>query len=208
MFVNSYNRKGEFHIDRIKRILYIGSSLKREGMRLYWELFFAFFKIGLFTFGGGYAMLPLVQREMMRHKWVTEKEIGDYYALAQLTPGIIAVNVSTFVGYKLKGWLGALCTMAGIVTPSLIIITILALLLDRTWANETMQHAFNGVQLMVPALILPIVVRMVSHRAQDWFGAFLMALSFGFVYIGVSPILILCLCGFVSMLWYLLRSPK
>ena len=177
-------------------------------MRLYWDLFISFFKIGLFTFGGGYAMLPLIQREMKRRRWATDKEILDYYALSQVTPGIIAVNVSTFVGYKLKGTLGAICTMLGIVTPSLIIITVLALGLGQIWHHPFMQNAFASVQLMVPALILPIVVKMVKQRAKGILGIFLMMIALTLALLGCSPILILFICGAISLICFYMRGGK
>lgn len=177
-------------------------------MRIYWQLFVSFFKIGLFTFGGGYAMLPMIKQEMLRHKWAKEKEILDYYALSQITPGIIAVNVSTFIGYKIKGWLGALCTMVGVVSPSLVIITILALGLNEVWDNEIVQSAFASVQLMVPALILPIIVKMVHDRAQDGLCVFLMFLALGMALWNISPVIILVVCGLVSAVWYSIRNKK
>lgn len=177
-------------------------------MRLYWELFVSFFKIGLFTFGGGYAMLPLIQREMKQHKWATEKEILDYYALSQITPGIIAVNVSTFIGYELKGWLGAVCTMIGVVMPSLIIITLLALGLNKIWDYPIIQSAFSSIQLMVPALILPIVVRMVRQRAKSILGVILMIISLALALLDYSPVLILLICGLISLICFYLRRHK
>ena len=177
-------------------------------MRLYWELFISFFKIGLFTFGGGYAMLPLIQREMQKHKWATEKEILNYYALSQVTPGIIAVNVSTFIGYELKGWLGAVCTMLGVVMPSLIIITLLALGLNKIWDHPVVQSAFSSIQLMVPALILPIVVRMVRQRAKSVLGVVLMLMALVLALLDCSPILILFVCGSISLIFFYLRRDK
>jgi len=95
-------------------------------MRQLWELFVSFFKIGLFTFGGGYAMLPMLQREIVdHHKWVTEEDVLDYYAIGQCTPGVIAVNTATFVGTKLRGWIGGLVATAAVVTPSVIIISVI-----------------------------------------------------------------------------------
>ncbi len=177
-------------------------------MYLYWQLFTCFFKIGLFTFGGGYAMLPMIQREILSRKWATKKEILDYYALAQITPGIIAVNISTFIGYKLKGGLGALCTMVGVVAPSLIIITLLALGLNEVWDNKMIQDAFAGVRLMVPALILPIVVRMIRDRATNMLSVFLMFIALILALCSVSPIIILIVCGLISALFYCIRDKK
>ena len=96
-------------------------------MKLYLELFWAFFQIGALTFGGGYAMLPMIQKEIVeKHNWATDDEIIDYFAIGQLTPGVIAVNTATFVGYKTKGTLGGIIATLGVVTPSVMIITIIA----------------------------------------------------------------------------------
>lgn len=96
-------------------------------MKIYWELFSVFMRIGAFTFGGGYAMLPLIQKEIVDKKhWATEEEIMDYYAVAQCTPGIIMVNTATFIGFYEKGILGAIIATLGVVTPSIIIILLIA----------------------------------------------------------------------------------
>ena len=153
-------------------------------------------------------MLPLIQKEMLQYGWVTEQEILDYYALSQMTPGIIAVNISTFVGYKLKGWLGALCAMLGIVLPSLIIITSLVLLLQDIWTNPVMKEVVASVQLMVPALIFPIVAHMVRQRATRRHEVLLMALALVLVFCQFSPISILCICGCVSGICFLLKRKK
>ena len=153
-------------------------------------------------------MLPLIQKEMLKHGWATEQEILDYYALSQMTPGIIAVNVSTFVGYKLKGWFGALFSMLGIVTPSLIIITTLVLLLNGVWTKPIVKEAVESVQLMIPALILPIVVRMVRNRATNWEGIVLMLIALILVFCHLSPIFILCVCGCLSCGFFLLTRQN
>ena len=95
-------------------------------MKTLWELFSTWFKMGAFTFGGGYAMLPMIQREVIeKHHWVTEDDIMDYYAIGQVTPGIIAVNTATFVGYDVAGIIGGIVATLGVITPSLIIISII-----------------------------------------------------------------------------------
>ena len=133
----------------------------------YRDLFLAFFKVGLFTFGGGYAMLPLLQREIVKRKWATIDEIYDYYAIGQVTPGIIAVNVSTFIGYKTKGIGGAVVSMIGIVLPSFLIICSIATGLSFFWKNHWVQSAFNGIRLIVPALIIPICFKMIKKSLVD-----------------------------------------
>ena len=171
-------------------------------MYIYWQLFASFFKIGLFTFGGGYAMLPLIQKEMCSHKWATEKEILNYYALSQVTPGIIAVNISTFIGYKIRGFLGATCTMLGVVMPSLIIISTLALSLAEVWHMQWIKNAFWGIQLMVPALIIPIVCRMIKNGSKTGLGIFVMITAFILRSYGLSPIIILVLAALVSITYF------
>ena len=95
-------------------------------MKEYWDLFVSWFKMGLFTFGGGYAMLPMIQKEVIeKHGWATEDEVMDYYAIGQCTPGIIAVNAATFIGYKIKGVTGGIVATFGVVAPSLIIISLI-----------------------------------------------------------------------------------
>ena len=177
-------------------------------MLTYWQLFWSFFKIGLFTFGGGYAMLPMIEKEVIGHKWAKEKEILDYYALSQVTPGIIAVNVSTFIGYKIRGFLGAVCTMIGVILPSLIIITLLASGLSQIWHAEWVQNAFWGVQLMIPALIVPVVFRMIQTGSKTLLSIIVMIMAFVLRQYGVSPILILCIAAILTIIYFKVKKKK
>ena len=119
------------------------------------DLFFTFCRIGGLTFGGGYAMLPMIQKEIVEEKkWATEEEVLDYYAVGQCTPGIIAVNTATFIGYKVQGIIGAIVATLGVVFPSLIIITIIAALLKNFASYAIIQHAFSGIRVVVIALII------------------------------------------------------
>ena len=125
------------------------------------QLFIAFFKVGLFTFGGGYAMLPMLQREIVdRHGWVTEEEILDYYAIGQCTPGVIAVNTATFVGTKLKGALGGAVATVAVVFPSLIIITLISSVLKNFAEYAVVQHAFAGIRVAVGVLVVGSVWKL------------------------------------------------
>ncbi|MFO7612422.1 MAG: chromate transporter [Clostridia bacterium] len=125
------------------------------------RLFTAFFKIGLFTFGGGYAMLPMIQREITeKHKWATDEEVLDYYALGQSTPGIIAINTATFIGYKTAGIAGAIMATLGMTLPSLIIMTALYSLISTYRDNIYVQKALLGIRGAVIALILVAIVKM------------------------------------------------
>ncbi|MBE6452288.1 MAG: chromate transporter [Alphaproteobacteria bacterium] len=122
------------------------------------SLLIMFFKIGLFTFGGGYAMLPLLRTEVVnKHRLMEEDELLDIYAIGQCTPGIIAINVATFVGYKQKGVLGAICATLGMILPSLIIITLVATILKNYMHNRYVSYAFAGIRVCVVALIADVV---------------------------------------------------
>ena len=126
-------------------------------MKQYVSLFFTFAKIGVCTFGGGYAMLPILQRELVDNKgWATEEELADYYAVGQCTPGVIAVNTATFVGYNRMGWLGGTVATLGVVFPCLVIIMAIAAFLSNFMHLDVVVHAFNGVRAGVVALILSI----------------------------------------------------
>lgn len=130
-------------------------------MRVLLELFTSFFKVGLFTFGGGYAMLPMLQREIVdHHGWVTEEEVLDYYAIGQCTPGVIAVNTATFVGTKMKGALGGAVATIAVVFPSLIIITLISSVLQNFSEYEVVQHAFAGIRVAVGVLIVGSVFKL------------------------------------------------
>lgn len=154
------------------------------------ELFWSFFKVGLFTFGGGYAMIPLLQAELIeRKKWLTEDEIMDYYSIGQCTPGIIAVNVSTFTGYKLKGIAGALVATAGIVAPSLIIIMTLANILNIFFDNPYVVHAFTGIRVVVIALMLDVVFGMWKKNIKDKYQWLIFILAAAvMIFLSLSPV--------------------
>ena len=130
-------------------------------MSLLFELFWLFAKIGVCTFGGGYAMLPILQRELVeKRSWVTEGELSDYFAIGQCTPGIIAVNTATFVGHKLKGPVGGVVATLGVVFPCLVIIMLIAAFLQNFAQLPVVIHAFNGVRACVCALILSSVLKL------------------------------------------------
>lgn len=176
---------------------------------IYFQLFWAFFKIGLFTFGGGYAMLPMLQKELVCRGWTDDDELMDYYAIGQVTPGIIAVNVSTFVGYKIKGLPGALCTLFGIVMPSILIISLLAAGLTYIWDLSVVQHAFKGIRLVIPALLLPIIVKMLKKSLVDMGAVLILALAFcaNFV-LGLSPVWIVIGAGCLGVLFSRIKGKK
>ena len=138
-------------------------------MKPYVSLFFTFAKIGACTFGGGYAMLPILQRELVDNKgWATEEELADYYAVGQCTPGVIAVNTATFVGYNRMGWLGGTVATLGVVFPCLVIIMAIAAFLSNFMHLDVVVHAFNGVRAGVVALILSSVLKLLNTSLVDW----------------------------------------
>ncbi len=119
-----------------------------QAFREYLDLFSVFFRIGAVTFGGGLAMLPILERELIKKRgWMTAEELVDYFAIGQATPGIVAVNVATFIGHKRKGILGGIVTTAGVVTPSVLVITALALFLDNFTEIQWVQRALRGINV-------------------------------------------------------------
>ena len=133
-----------------------------------WELFITFAKIGVMTFGGGMAMLPILEREVVQNKhWATEEELVDYFAIGQCTPGIIAVNTATFIGQKQAGIIGGIVATLGIVFPSLIIITALAGVINSFSHLAWVQHAFAGIRVCVCVLIFNAVVKLWKKSVVD-----------------------------------------
>ena len=159
-------------------------------MKQYLEIFFTFAKIGVMTFGGGMTMLPILQREIIENKgWADEAELMDYYALSQCTPGIIAVNVSTFIGQKLKGIPGGILATLGVIFPSLVIISILAGVITNFSHLEVVRSAFAGIQVCVCVLIFNAVPKLLKKSVIDkrTLVIFLLVLAGG-VFMNVSPV--------------------
>ena len=153
-------------------------------------LYTLFFRMGAVTFGGGYAMLPILQREVVENKrWVTEEEIMDYYAIGQCTPGIIAVNTATFIGQKKGGVIGGILATLGVVFPSLIIISLLAGLITNFSHLAWVKNAFAGIQVCVCVLIFNAVIKLLKKSVVDKRTAciFLLVLAGG-VFLNVSPV--------------------
>ncbi len=137
-------------------------------MNIHLDLFLTFAKIGVCTFGGGYAMLPILQREVVESKqWATEEDLADYYAVGQCTPGIIAVNTATFVGSKQAGTVGSVVASLGVVFPSVAIILIIAAFLQNFMHIAWVGHAFNGIRAGVVALILSSVIKLFKSAVKD-----------------------------------------
>lgn len=162
-----------------------------------WQLFRAFFRIGAFTFGGGYAMIPLIQREVAeRRRWVSEGDILDVVAIAESTPGPIAINAATFIGYKVAGNLGALCATLGVVLPSFCIIAAISFALEAFQHLRAVRYAFWGIRAGVLALILKALRSLYRQCKKDWFSYGVMTLAFAAVVLmKASAIAVILVCG-------------
>lgn len=165
------------------------------------QMYIMFFRMGAVTFGGGYAMLPILRREVVVNSgWMDEETIMDYYALSQGLPGIIAINVSVFIGYQHKKTPGAIAAALGVVSPSVIIIAIIAFFLSNFQDNVYVQHALAAISVCVAALILDAVISMWKKGVKDLLGVILcfamLALS---LFTDVSPILLVILCALIGV---------
>lgn len=166
-------------------------------MRELIELFVSFAKVGALTFGGGLAMLPMLQREIVeRRGWASEQELTDYYAIGQCTPGIIAVNTATFVGQKQRGTVGGIVATLGMVFPSLVIITLAAAVLGNFAELPAVKNAFAGVRVCVCVLILNAVVKLWKKTVVDkvTLCIFIVVLAAS-VFTSLSPVLFVLLAA-------------
>ena len=155
----------------------------KSKLRQFVELYLAFLKIGAFTFGGGLAMMPIMQRELIEKRgWLTDEELIDYFAIGQSTPGIIAVNVATFVGYKRLGVLGGIIGTLGVVTPSWVIIMILAGAISSVDKYLVAQKALKGINVAVAALLTSVIVKFSKKTIKSVWNAVLMLTAFALIY--------------------------
>lgn len=174
------------------------------------DLFFTFCRIGGLTFGGGYAMLPIIQKEIVEEKkWATEEEVLDYYAVGQCTPGIIAVNTATFIGYKVHGIIGAIVATLGVVFPSFIIITIIAALLKNFANYSIVQHAFSGIHVVVIALIVSAILKLAKTSIKNSTTLIIAIIAFILVaFVNLSPIYIVIAAACIGLILKFIRGRK
>ena len=184
-------------------------------MREIIELYLAFLKIGAVNFGGGYAMLPLLERELVSKRgWTTLDDLMDYFAIGQCTPGVIALNVSTFIGQKRKGVSGAVAAMMGFLTGPIVIILIIAAFLQNFAELEVVQHAFAGIRVCVCVLILQAVLRLWKTSVVDIFTFVLYIIIFALsVFSGYLPVklpaaVLVILAGVTGLIASLLKNRK
>lgn len=175
---------------------------EQKQRNIYLMLYLTFFKIGLFTFGGGYAMLPMLRREVVqKYGWATDEEMLDYYAIGQSTPGIIAINTATFIGLSKAGFFGAICATLGMVTPSLFIIMSIARFFDAFQDNAYIISAFTGIRVVVVVLILNAVIKMGKKSIKNWIHILLFIGAFVFVvFTDFSPIYAVITAGAIGVL--------
>ncbi len=179
-------------------------------MNIYLDMFLTFARIGGLTFGGGYAMLPILQREVVENKkWASEEELMDYFAIGQCTPGIIAVNTATFIGQKNKGILGGIVATLGVIFPSLIIISLLAGVIEAFSHILWVQHAFGGIRVCVFVLILNAVVKLYKKAVVDKVTLIIfLIVALGSCFTDISPIIFVVLSAIASIIVKVLGGKK
>ncbi len=179
-------------------------------MNILLDMFITFAKIGGLTFGGGYAMLPILQREVVENKgWATEEELMDYFAIGQCTPGIIAVNTATFIGQKNKGTIGGIIATLGVVFPSLIIISLLAGVIEAFSHIALVQHAFGGIRICVCVLILNAVVKLYKKAVIDKITLLLfLIVTLGSYFTPLSPVIFVVAAAVIGIVLKNLGGKK
>ncbi len=174
-----------------------------------WNLFCVFAKVGAFTIGGGYAMLPLIEEEMTKRGWISAEDIQDIIVLAQSAPGILAVNMAIYTGHKIRGLKGSIVSSIGAVLPSLVIILLIAMFFTEFKENDIVRRIFQGVRPAAVALILVPAVRMARSGCKSWWTWAIAAASLlGVAFLKVSPIWIILVTLSVAVCISLIRQKK
>ena len=175
----------------------------RDEMNILADLFKTFFKIGMVTFGGGYAMIPIIQREVVdKHHWTSEKELLDLIAIAQSCPGVFAINISIFIGYKLRKVKGALCTALATALPSFIIILLIAMFFHQFEDNKVVAAIFRGIRPAVVALIAVPTFRLGQRAKLNWYTIWIPVVCALLIWaLGVSPIYIIIAAGLAGYIY-------
>ena len=178
-------------------------------MNIYWDLFRTFFKIGIFTLGGGYAIIPLIEEEVVnRHQWVSKEEMLDLIAIAQSCPGVFAINIAIFIGYKLHKTQGAIATAFGTALPSFLIILAIAIFFAAFKDNPVIAALFRGIRPAVVALIAVPTFRMAQSAKIGWTNCWIPIVSAIAIWLlGVSPIYIILIAGLGGYLYGMYIKP-
>ena len=182
----------------------------KEKLKRMWQLFVTFFKIGGFTFGGGYAMIPLIQKEAVeKHKWVTDDDILEIIAIAESTPGPIAINSATFVGYRTCGVLGAACATFGVVLPSFVVILAISYVLKEFQNIRAVQYAFNGIRAGVLALLFKALWSMFKKSPRGWAAYVVMAGAFvATAFLDINVLYVVIACAVFGLITALLADRR
>ena len=176
-------------------------------MKLYLQLFWSFFKIGAFTLGGGYVMIPLIEQEIVgRRRWISSDEFAETLTLAQSAPGPIAINSAVFVGYKMRGMRGALVAVSGVVIPSFAVILLIAMFFPSVRDNEAIARIFSGLRPAVVALIAVSFVRMLQKKNFVWPVTLIAAMAALLVsFLKISPVIVILIAGIGGIVYHLIR---
>lgn len=179
-------------------------------MRELLNLYLLFARMGAVCFGGGYAMLPILERELVTKRgWCTKEELIDYYAIGQCTPGVIAVNTSTFIGHKLKGILGGIVATLGFITPSVIIISAIAVILQYITDLPVVTYAFSGIRICVCVLIITATINLWKSAIKDKIGIMLFLIVFILsAVLSISPIIVVLASGLFGYIWGSITEKK
>lgn len=208
-FLYLFNRilHTSFHLRISEKMLVLELRI-RGCMNKFVKLYISWFKIGLFTFGGGYAMIPMIQKEVVdKHHWVTAEDILNYYAISQCTPGAIAVNLSTFIGGKIDGFLGALISTLGVITPSIIIISIIATFLSNFSSLEVVKHALAGIQIAVCVLMFGAVKNLFKTSIVDITSLLICLVAFLLAYFtNIPTVLLVILAAVFGYVFYTYKN--
>jgi len=182
----------------------------KQKLKRCWTLFVTFFKIGAFTFGGGYAMIPLIQKEVVESKgWITDEDILDIFAIAESTPGPIAINSATFIGYKIAGVLGSFFATLGVVLPSFVIISVISFVLKEFSEVRAVQFAFRGIRAGVLALIVKALISMYKQCPKYGYTYVLMGAAFVLAaFLPINAIYIILGCGILGLICSLIADRR
>lgn len=184
-------------------------------MNLLLDLFLNFAKVGLFTFGGGYAMIALIENTCVEKKqWITHDEMMNITVIAESTPGPIAINCATYVGYKQKGFIGALLATVGMILPPFCIIFLISLFLDHFLEITWIAHAFLGIKIAVGILILDAAIKMIQKMQKKWMPRVFMVCAFAAMMlinifsVRVSTIILMLAAGVISLIIFVIQKQK
>ena len=174
-----------------------------------WQIFAVFAKIGAFTIGGGYAMIPIIQDEMSRRKWIPEEDLPDIVALSQSAPGVMAVNISIFAGYRMRGIKGSIAATLGSILPSFLIILLIAMVFSSFKDNPIVIRIFKGIRPVVISLIAVPMINMARKSHKTWWAWALSAVSLVLVaFLNVSPIYIILVTMVLAFAWTYYKEHK